>query len=362
MKSPEPCPWIANIPAYVPGRSKEDIAHSYGVSSPVKLTSNENPLGPSPKAAEAAREALTDAHLYPDPDARALREAASRHFGCPAESIIAGNGSDEIIDLVCRAYLRPGDTVVVPACTFSYYTIAALSCGATVRTAAMKGNHIDPRALLACAGPETRIVFVANPNNPTGTYLAKDDVLGLIEGVPEGCIVLVDEAYASFARRDDFMSCTALVAVYPHLVCVHTLSKSHGLAGVRVGFGVMPPAIRENVMRIKQPFNVNILAQKAGVAALEDRDFLKRTLETTWEAIDTLYAEFDRLGLVYEPSQTNFVMVHIGPQAHRIYEDLLRRGFITRWMASFGLPEHIRVSAGTPEEIRAFVKAMEEVL
>lgn len=362
MKTPKPCPWIGDIPPYIPGRSKEDIARTYGVASPIKLASNENPLGPSPRAIEAIKEAIGSAHLYPDPQSRSLCEAASKFLGCEAAHIVAGNGSDEIIDLLCRAYVTPGDTVVVPSCTFSYYTIAARACGGRIKTAPMKGHAIDPDALIECIDKSTTMVFVANPNNPTGTCLGMEEVLGLVERIPPRCILVVDEAYGAFVRRADYMSCTGLVGVYPNVATVHTLSKSHGLAGLRVGFGVLPPSIRESVMKIKPPFNVNILAQKAGEAALEDREFLKKTIETTWEALDTLYAAFDRLGLPYEPSHTNFVMVHLGPEAGRIYEDLLMRGIITRWMASFGLAEHIRVSAGTKEEIAAFIKELEEVL
>lgn len=362
MKAPEPCPWVMGIPAYVPGRSKEEIARAYGVSSPIKLASNENPLGPSPMAVAAMREALTCSHLYPDPQARELCEAAAEYLGCSPDSVVAGNGSDEIIDLVCRAFLKPGDAVVIPGCTFSYYTIASRACGAVVRTAPMRGNGIDPEATAELAVPGTKMVFVANPNNPTGSCLMKHEILRLIERVPPDCVVLVDEAYAAFVRREGFSSSVGMIEAHPNVVCVHTLSKSHGLAGVRVGFAVASPAIREHLLRIKPPFNVNVLAQKAGAAALKDREFLARTLETTWNALDRLEDAFTRLGLPYEPSQTNFVMVHIGKDAGRVYEALLSRGIITRHMAGFGLPEHLRVSAGTPGEIDAFIEALGEVL
>lgn len=362
MKILEPAPWVCTIPEYVPGRAKEDIAREYGVASPIKLASNENPLGPSQKALNAMHTACSDAHLYPDPDSRSLRRAAARFFGCRPEQVVAGNGSDEIIDLVCRAFLRPGDTVVIPACTFSYYGIAARACGAKVAYAPMRGHDIDVDGIRGSLDSNTRIVFVANPNNPTGTCLDRQEVHHLVRDTPRNVLVVMDEAYGAFARSPGFLSCVGLVEDHPNLVTVHTLSKSHGLAGMRIGFGIAHEEVLRHMLRIKPPFNVNHLAQKAGEAALGDDDFLKHTLKITWEGLDTLYAAFDRLGLSYVRSQTNFVMVHIGERAPAIYEALLRKGIITRSMASFGLGEYLRVSIGTPEETGAFIAALEEVL
>lgn len=362
MKVVEPAPWISSIPEYVPGRSKEDISRQYGAANPIKLASNENPLGPSPRALSAMRSALEVSHLYPDPDAKDLRASAARFFGCKPEDIIAGNGSDEIIDLICRAYLRPGDEVVIPECTFSYYAIASRACGGEVKGASMRGHHIDIGGIKASVSPRTRIIFVANPNNPTGTCLNRDEVSELVSRVPGGVLIVMDEAYSAFVRQADFQGCTGLVHQHENLITVHTLSKSHGLAGLRVGFGIASGFLLKNMQRIKPPFNVNYLAQKAGEAALGDDDFLKKTLKITWAGLDRLYQAFDRLGITYIPSQTNFVMAHIGKDASRVYGELLKKGIITRSMASFGLHEHIRVSIGTPEENDAFVAALEEVL
>jgi len=334
----------------------------YGVSDPIKLASNENPLGPSPKALDAIDAIKKAAHIYPDPDAVQLRKAAAAFFGCTAEQILAGNGSDEIIDLLCRAYIEPGDEVIIPACTFSYYKIAALACGARVITSGMKGQAIDSEDIMTRVSEGTKIIFVANPNNPTGTYLTKDEISRLAQTVPENTLLVIDEAYAAFVRQDDFLSATGLLQDHPHVVTIHTLSKSHGLAGMRVGFGVAHKTIMENLYRIKPPFNVNILALKAGEAALYDRDFLQQTLENTWEGLDYLYTQIERLGLEYIPSQTNFVLIHIGKDAAEVYENLLKKGIITRSMASYGLDEFIRVSIGLPHENRAFITHLEEIL
>lgn len=362
MKTVVPAPWVCTIPEYIPGRSKEEIARTYGVANPIKLASNENPLGPSPMALEAISAAQGLSHLYPDPDSRDLREAAGSFFGCSAEDIIAGNGSDEIIDIVCRAYLRPGDEVIIPACTFSYYRIAALVCGATVKSSPMDRHLIDVKGIQDAIGGSTRIIFVANPNNPTGTLLDSERIGSLLSHVPEHVLLVIDEAYAAFVREKGFSGASRLIHDHPNLITVHTLSKSHGLAGLRVGFGIASKALRDDLMRIKPPFNVNILAQKAGTAALRDHDFLNKTLATTWKGMDMLYAAFGRLGLEYTTSHTNFVLVRIGTRAREVYESLLKRGIITRYMANTGLDEHIRVSVGLPDENQAFVSALEEAL
>ncbi len=362
MKNPRTTSWLQNIPAYVPGTSKDTIMERYGIKDPIKLASNENPLGPSPKALEAMNDIKKAAHIYPDPDAVRLRKAAAGFFGCAAEQIIAGNGSDEIIDLICRAFIEPGDEVIIPECTFSYYTIAALACGARVVTSSMQGQAIDSEDILKLLSARTKIIFVANPNNPTGTYLGKAEINRLAAAVPKNILLVMDEAYAAFARQDDFQSATNLIEDHKHVVTIHTLSKSHGLAGLRVGFGIADSAITQSLYRIKPPFNVNILALKAGEAALLDRDFLQQTLENTWEGLDYLYREIARLGLEYIPSQTNFVLVRIGDDAARVYEELLKKGIITRAMTSYGLDEFIRVSIGLPHENRAFITHLEEIL
>jgi histidinol-phosphate aminotransferase len=362
VKTVQPAPWLGAIPEYVAGKSKEEIAREYGASNPIKLASNENPLGPSPMALAAISEFMQASHLYPDPDSRALRAAASRFFRCGPERIIAGNGSDEIIDFICRAYLTGQDEVIIPSCTFSYYKIASLACGAKVIPATMKDHRIDPGSIADALSPRSKIIFVANPNNPTGTYLNAAELDALIGNVPPQVMLVVDEAYGAFARNKDFLSAIKLTEKHPNLVTVHTLSKSHGLAGLRVGFGIAARPVMDTLLRIKPPFNVNFLAQKAGEAALDDESFLEKTLANTWDSLDYFYASFERLGLPYLPSQTNFVLVKIGSRASSIYEELLKKGIITRFMTGIGLDDYIRVSVGLPEENQAFITALSEVL
>ena len=364
MKGPEANPWIKRIPPYAPGLSKEEIARRHGIATPIKLASNENPLGPSRLAIKAV-EALKDhLHLYPDAAARELRQAAAEYFLCGTENIIAGNGSDEIIDMICRAFLSPGDKVVIPECTFSYYRIAALACGAEIIRTPMDGMRIDAASIVhALAGEEqVKLVFLANPNNPTGTYLDSETLGRLIAGVPADAILVIDEAYAAFARATDFDSALPLIETHPNIIVIKTLSKSHGLAGLRVGFGLADQSMIDLLGRVKPPFNLNLLAIKAGTAALSDKGFVQETLELTWNGLDYLERECSRLGLTCVPSQTNFVLVHVGPAAERVYGELLQRGIITRYLTEPELAEYLRISIGLPHENALLIANLEDIL
>jgi len=364
MKRPEPNPWIAQIPPYAPGLSKEQIARRHGIAAPIKLASNENPLGPSRLAIEAIEALKDQVHIYPDAAAYELRQAAAGYFHCGTENIIAGNGSDEIIDMVCRAYLAPGDKIVIPECTFSYYRIAALACGAEIIRTSMNDMRIDASAIENAMTGEGRIklVFLANPNNPTGTYLNRETMDRLMARIPAGTLLIIDEAYAAFARAADFASTVPLIAAHPNIVVINTLSKSHGLAGLRVGFGLADQPIIDILERVKPPFNLNLLAVKAGTAALSDNTFVQETLALTWNGLDYLERECSRLGLACVPSQTNFVLVHVGSSARRVYEELLHRGIITRFLTEPGLAEYLRISIGLPHENEALIANLENIL
>jgi histidinol-phosphate aminotransferase len=360
LKKPSEARHINLIPPYSPGLTKDEIARKYGIEKPVKLASNENPLGPSPMAVKSMRAFIESTHLYPDPMAAELKAAASEFFGFPMENIITGNGSDEIIDFICRAYLNPGDKVVIPACTFSYYRIASLASGASIIETPMDRMRIDTNGMLSGILSGAKIAFLANPNNPTGTYTGRNELINLCEKIPSETILVLDEAYAAFARADDFMSGLKIIKERPNVVVINTLSKSHGLAGIRVGFAIAQKEIIDTLYKVKPPFNMNLLAIKAGAEALKDRDFLRLTLDTTWKGLDYLYSSFSRLGIDFINSHTNFVLLKIGPDARSIYEELLKRGLITRFIS--GLPEYIRVSVGLEEENRSFIHELEDIL
>lgn len=362
MKEPKPTSWIQKIPPYVPGISKDSITERYGIANPIKLASNENALGASPKAIEAMQDLGKRMHLYPDPEAIGLRTSAAAYFRCKPEQVIAGNGSDEIIDFLCRAYLEPGDEVIIPDCTFSYYQIASLVCGADIVSSSMRDSTIDIDDILRRVSAKTKLIFVANPNNPTGTCLNRDEIMRLVSNVPGETLLVIDEAYAAFVRQKDFMSAVELINDHGNIASTYTLSKSHGLAGVRIGFCIAAESIIGTLNRIKPPFNMNILALKAGEAALRDDEFLDKTLKTTWQGLDYLYEQVERLGLSYIPTQTNFVLIQIGGRCKEVYERLLKQGIITRSMASFGLHEYLRVTVGLSWENESFIKALGALL
>jgi len=363
LRPPKTASWVRDIPSYKPGKAKEEIAKKYGIENPIKLASNENPLGPSPAALRAIDDYKSIVNLYPDTTSKELRTRAASFFKCKKEQIIAGNGSDEIIDLVCRAYIEPGDNVIIPECTFSYYSIASKTCGASVTYAPMKdGLGIDIDSIVSRVNAQTKIVFLANPNNPTGLYLDFDSLSRLLELLPDQVLVLLDEAYGLFSRAGDFKSGLEFISKDKRILVITTLSKSHGLAGLRIGFGIGDYSIIDSLNRIKPPFNVNILAQRAGIAALGDTLFLEKTLDTVWNGLDFLYSGLKSLGLEFLPSQTNFVLVKIGKNANSVYNELLRQGIITRYMESYGLREYIRISVGLPEENRALINTMRKIL
>ena len=363
LRPPKTASWVRDIPSYKPGKAKEEIAKKYGIENPIKLASNENPLGPSPAALRAIDDYKSIVNLYPDTTSKELRTRAASFFKCKKEQIIAGNGSDEIIDLVCRAYIEPGNNVIIPECTFSYYSIASKACGASVTYAPMKdGLGIDIDSIVSGINAQTKIVFLANPNNPTGLYLDFDSLSRLLELLPDQVLVLLDEAYGLFSRAGDFKSGVEFIGKDKRILVITTLSKSHGLAGLRVGFGIGDYSIIDSLNRIKPPFNVNILAQRAGIAALGDTLFLEKTLDTVWNGLDFLYSGLKSLGLEFLPSQTNFVLVKIGKNAKSVYNELLRQGIITRYMESYGLKEYIRISVGLPEENRTLINTMRRIL
>lgn len=361
----KPCvpEYIASIIPYPPGKPLEELEREYGIADCIKLASNENPLGPSPKAVEAITRALGKLHRYPDGSGYYLRRRLSDKFGLPFEGIVLGNGSNEIIELVIRAYLRPGDEVVLPAPSFLVYGLAVQTMGGQARAIPLRDFTIDLKATLAAVTPKTRIVFVNNPNNPTGTIVRKGEFEAFLAGLPQDVIVILDEAYIEFARDVDTPAGFEYVNRQgPYVAALRTFSKIYGLAGLRIGYGVMDPCIADYLNRVRQPFNTGTLAQVAALAALDDDEFVRKTLETTWSGLEHLYAGVQRLGLRHVPTQSNFFLIELPFEARRVFDALLRKGVIVRAMNAYGLDRHIRVNAGLPEENARFLRSLEEVL
>lgn len=360
MKLPIP-EYIKSIAPYVPGKPIEELEREYGVSNSIKLASNENPLGPSPMALAAVAKATANMHRYPDGAGFELIQGLSRYLHVRPEQIVIGNGSDDLLGMLARVLLQPGDEVIVPTPSFLMYTIVTNTAGAVPVLVPLKDLAIDLDAVLDRIGPRTRIVFLCTPNNPTGTVLSAAALEAFLAKVPPEVLVVVDEAYFEFVRQDCASGITYM-ARFPMVVTLRTFSKAFGLAGLRVGYGVMDAALAELLNRIRMPFNVNVLAQIGAAAALEDTQFLSKTLSVTHKGLDFLYSELDKRGLRYFPSQANFFLIDVGQPAKVVFERLLTQGVIVRSMHGYGFPQYIRLSVGLPEENQRFLDALDHVL
>lgn len=351
-------PRVLTQPVYEPGRPIADVAREYGLEpgEVAKLASNENPFGPSPAAREAAVRALGEAHLYPDGSCRELRLALARERGVEPEQILVGNGSNEILELVGHAFLEPGDEAVMGRYAFIVYKLVTKLFGATPVETAMPDYRHDLRALAAGVTERTRLVFLASPNNPTGAVAGAEEVAELLEALPEHVLLVLDEAYAEYVEAPVDLR-PAMAAGKKVLAC-RTFSKIYGLGGLRLGYAYGHPDLIALLQRVRQPFNVNAVAQAAGVAALGDRDWVEACLRANREGREYLEAACVRLGLATVPGEANFVLVET-PEARGWCEALQRRGLIVRPLGPYGMPRHLRITVGTPEQNRRLVAALE---
>jgi histidinol-phosphate aminotransferase len=358
---PQPRPGVLDIDAYVPGKSEAP-----GVARVFKLSSNESPLGPSPKAIAAYQGVTDQLQDYPDGSASDLREAIGRAFGLDPARIVCGAGSDDLLNLLARAYLRDGDEAIHTTHGFLVYPIATLGAGAKPVVAAEKNHTADVDAILAAVTPRTRIVFLANPNNPTGTYVPFDAVKRLHAGLPADVLLVLDAAYAEYVRRNDYESGIELVATSDNVVMCRTFSKIHGLAALRLGWMYGPAPVIDAVNRIRGPFNVNSPAIAAGIAAIQDSAHVERSREHNTRWLAWLAEEIGKLGLEVTPSVANFVLIHFPATKGRSAKDadafLTARGLILRQVGAYKLPNALRMSVGTEEANRLVVAALAEFL
>ena len=349
-------PWVASLEPYVPGKPIEELERELGIANAVKLASNENPLGPSPRAVEAIRAAAANVHRYPDGASFRLREALAGRLGVAREQLVFGCGADEILELVAKAFLGPGDECVFAWPSFAMYPIVTKGMGATPRPVPLDREWVhDLDAMAAAVTPRTRVVVVCNPNNPTGTSVPAAAFDRFAAALPRDVVLLIDEAYVDFSERPDRIDALAWVARRPGTLSARTFSKISGLAGLRVGYAIADPELAGYLERARHPFNLNVLAEVAALAALDDRAHLAATLRTNREGMAYLRRELAALGVESWPSEANFLLAKPGPGA---YEGLLRKGVIVRPLGGFGLPEHVRISIGTPEQNEALVKAL----
>lgn len=361
-------PGVRSLEPYQPGKPVSELERELGIKRIVKLASNENPLGPSPKVVAAINGALHDLARYPDGSGYELKQALAGKLSVAPSQITLGNGSNDVLELVARAFLLPGDEAVFSEHAFAVYPIVTQAVGAKASVApASKGGRWprfghDLDAMAALVGEKTRVVFIANPNNPTGTYLGKEALQNFLEELPERVICVLDEAYFEYVEALDYSDGVAWIERFPNLVVTRTFSKAYALAGLRAGYGVSNPEIADLLNRVRQPFNVNSLALVAAEAALADRDHLARGVALNRSGLAQISTGLARMGLETIPSVGNFIAVDMNRPAAPVYQALLGRGVIVRPVASYGLPNHLRISIGLEEENALFLEALAAVL
>ena len=355
---------VRSIAPYVPGKPIGETARELGIAEAdiLKMASNENPLGPSPRALEAIRGALAELHYYPDGSGFELKAILARKLALTPGNLVLGNGSNDVLELVARAFLTAADSAVYPQHAFMVYPLAVQAVGArhVVVPAVSYGADLD--AMQKAIRADTKVVFIANPNNPTGTFVAWPELARFLERVPPRVLVVVDEAYVEYLPDELASPTPRWLARHPNLVVTRTLSKAYGLAGLRVGYAFAHPDVAELMNRVRQPFNVNHLAMVAACAALEDDAFIAKSRAINAQGLVQLEEGCRRLGLAFIASRGNFLTVRVGDRAPRVYEWLLRAGIIVRPVAGYGMPEHLRVTVGLPEHNTRLLAELERAL
>jgi len=353
---------ILGIAPYEPGKPVEELERELGIHDAIKLASNENPLSPSDRVQKAITAQLANLNRYPDGSGYYLRQALARKHDVSPDQVVLGNGSNELIELIVRTFLRAGDEAVVPHPSFVVYPMIVQAAGGIRVMVMLKDYRIDLEAMARAITPMTKIVFIANPNNPTASIVTGDEVAHFMSRIPERTIVVFDEAYLEFAQGPDFPDMLPYVAQGRKVVVLRTFSKAASLAGLRVGYGIADADAVALMNRIRQPFNVNALGQAAALAALDDESHTLECVRMIEAGRHYLYDEFNALGVKYVPSRANFILVDVGRSASDIYQRLLKEGVIVRPLTPFGMESALRITVGTPQENRRLVKALRKVL
>jgi histidinol-phosphate aminotransferase len=359
--------YVRAIDPYQGGKPIAEVAREFGLdaSKIIKLASNENPLGMPESARQAMLAAVPDICRYPDGNGFELKAAITDKYGIPQDWITLGNGSNDILELAAHAFLQPGQAAIYAQYSFAVYALATQAVGARGIVVAAKNYGHDLAAMARTVTPDTRLIFIANPNNPTGTFIGAAEIEAFLKIVPPHVVVVLDEAYNEYLAPEVQYESIAWVRQYPNLLVSRTLSKAYGLAGLRVGFGIAQPVITDLLNRIRQPFNVNSLAQAAAIAALNDSDFLRKSAKINADGYRQLTQAFEALDLQYVPSSGNFVLVKVGNDdtaGARVNLALLKQGVIVRPVDNYGLPQWLRITIGLPEENAAFIEALKQAL
>ncbi|MBU6145656.1 MAG: histidinol-phosphate transaminase [Paenibacillaceae bacterium] len=359
-----PKPQLADLSVYQPGLSIAHVRERYGIDRIVKLASNENPYGCSPRVREAVIAHLDEMHRYPDGAGTVLAHALAAHWGLDASQFVFGAGSDDVVLMIARAYLRPGDETVMADRTFPQYRHNARVEGASVIEVPLRDGVHDLDAMVAAITPQTRVLWLCNPNNPTGTFVSHDALVRALSAIPEHVLVVFDEAYAEYATHPEYPDARSIVMQHDNAIVLRTFSKAYGIANARIGYGVAHASIIQTIERVREPFNTSGLSQVAAVAALRDTAFLEQCRTKNAAIMQTMYDQFASWGCAAFPSQANFVLVDVGEDARDVCERLLKRGIIVRGghTASVRYPTHIRVTVGTEHDVQAFLAALPEVI
>ncbi len=353
--------YIFDIKPYVPGKPIEEVKRQLKLKSVIKLASNENPYPPSPKAIAAMTKAARGVNRYPDGGCFLLRQALAKHLKVSEDQLIFGNGSDEIIVLAVKAFVAKGDEVIIAKPSFLIYEIASRLAGAKIHAIPLKNFCYDLKKIKAKLNRRTRIIFIGNPDNPAGTYINTKEAADFMKAVGQQTLVFFDEAYFEYVHTKDYPDTIKLMKTYPNLMITRTFSKMYALAGLRIGYGIGQPRLVDILNRLREPFNVNSLAQVAAGAALSDQGYYRRIARETWQQRQYLYGCLKSMGLEYEKSFTNFILIQI-KNASGIANALLKKGIIIRDMSPWGLKNFIRVSIGTPSQNKRFIQTLGDLL
>ena len=355
-------PGITELSPYQPGKPIEELERELGIVDIIKLASNENPLGPSRLVTESIAGQLGELARYPDGSAYQLKGKLQAKLGVDPSMVTLGNGSNDVLELVARVFLGPGLESIVSEHSFVVYTLVTKSLGAELTVIPAIDFGQDLKATWAAISDRTRVVFIANPNNPTGTWVDKQRLLSFLDAVPEEVLVVLDEAYAEYVAEPDYPNGLELVDDYPNLIVTRTFSKAYGLAGLRMGYSVSHPDIADLMNRVRQPFNVNAMSLAAALVALDDEAYLKESVRVNNEGMKMLTDACDQLGLGYIPSVGNFLTIDFGCDAMPIYDGLLQEGVIVRPIGVYGMPNHLRVTVGLPVENKRFIDSLKKLL
>jgi histidinol-phosphate aminotransferase len=355
-------PGILKLQPYEAGKPIEELRRETGVNKIIKLASNENPLGPSPMAVSAMSHALSSTNRYPDSNAFELKEALASYLTVPKEQLTLGNGSEEVLALIAQTFVKPEGEILIPSFAFATFAIIAYKVGATPIFTPTFHWKPDLTDMAAQIGERTQLIFIANPNNPTGTYINDQELIAFLNKIPNHIFVVLDEAYYEYVEEKDYPKTLELQQQFPNLITTRSFSKIHGLAGLRLGYGIAHQDITALLNRGRLPFNINALAQVAGTAALQDVKHLQETIALNKQIKAELYLNLKKLNLSFIPSVTNFVTFYVGKKANMLFKLLLKEGIIVRPLGNYAMPEYLRVTVGLKEENDLFVQALEKVL